>query len=234
MGLLEDFEKIIQGGFKENTIYLLRGPPGSGKTVFTLTLLKELLDKGSRCVYLTTELTPEELKTHAKRGFGLDFGTYEKAGKLRLIDGCSWKLGKRNHGIVDVSDLSFFSHTLSEILLEFGDHFFVVFDSLTSLLLYNETTAVAKFMQVQVARWRAAGISALVIIEEGVNDEQTVQLLSYFVDGIFETRLEAKDGLERRFRVLSLKTGAHRTDWIPFAIDKDMLHFQIPGGDKLG
>ncbi|MEM3030421.1 MAG: hypothetical protein QXH27_01685 [Candidatus Micrarchaeia archaeon] len=46
-----------------------------------------------------------------------------------------------------------------------------------------------------------------------MHDEQVVNALSFFMDGVFETRLVPTDGdFRREFRVMTLKNAAHRLE----------------------
>lgn len=237
--LLSDFEKIIDGGLRENTIYLIRGLPGSGKTSFCVTLLGELLEKGEECVYLTTELSPKDLMKHTKNGFGLDFERYVREGKLLFLDACSWKTGKSGPEVLDVSNLMTVSHELSVLLDEVSSNkrkrFFLFFDSITSLLLYNPVEGVVKFLQVLVERMRMAcenGVPGIFTVETGIHDKTTVNMASFFMDSIFETRkLPVAEDIIRQFRVMTLKSARHETRWLPIKIDKSGFGF-VEGSNR--
>lgn len=233
MGLATDFERIMDGGLRENTIYLVRGLPGTGKTALCTTLMREMLEKGEDVVYLTTELPPATFMAHAKHGFGIDFEPYVKEGRLQFLDACSWKTGGTGKDLLDVSDLMTMSHELGGLLAEVNGkkrkRFFLFFDSVTSLLLYNPVEVVIKFLQVLVARMRETGnpdVPGMFTLETGVHDEKVVNMMSFFMDGVFETRLVPVDSDYRReFRVMALKTGAHRLGWLPVKIERSGFGF---------
>jgi len=67
------FDKVIQGGFIENSVNLLSGGPGTGKTIFSLQFIlngaKLYNEKG---LYISFQETEEELKADLA-GFGLNF-----------------------------------------------------------------------------------------------------------------------------------------------------------------
>lgn len=223
-GLLEEMEKIIEGGLRLNTVYLLRGVPASGKTLFALTVANELMLNGKPVIYLTTELSPEELKESTKAGFGWDFGEFERKGLLLLLDGYSWRLGKadQKERRADITSLSDMSVSLNRWIEEYGrkangQRILVVFDTVSSLLLHNDLADVVKFMQLQVARFREAKVSGLLLLEAGISDESVIERLSFFVDGVFETRLRQADSdIERQFRVLAVRRAMHYAGWLPF------------------
>jgi len=242
--LLEDFQHLIEGGLQENTIYLVRGVPASGKTLFALTLMRELAERGRTVVYLTTELSPEDLRDHVKHGFGWELGELEKQGKLILLDGYSWKVGKCDHDShrVDLTNLSEMSASLACLtqelkqkpLPEDGRPFFFVFDTLSSLVLYNDLTTVIKFMQIQVARFREAKVSSLLLLEEGIDDQPVMEKLSFSVDGMFETKLlEAHGELHRYLRILAVRRAMHYTGWVQFQSTKEGFKFVTPLRERM-
>lgn len=55
------FDKLLGGGFPENTVILLSGGPGSGKTLFGLNFLLEGVAKGEKCCYVTLMENKQEL-----------------------------------------------------------------------------------------------------------------------------------------------------------------------------
>jgi KaiC/GvpD/RAD55 family RecA-like ATPase len=55
------FDDLIAGGFLPGRLYVLSGPPGSGKTTFTSQFIAEGLRNGESCMYITMHETKEEL-----------------------------------------------------------------------------------------------------------------------------------------------------------------------------
>ena len=77
-------DQLIQGGFVKNSVNLLTGETGTGKTIFGTQFLWEGLKKGEPGVYITLEESPEDLRLDVKQ-FGWDFPKYEKSGKCEII-----------------------------------------------------------------------------------------------------------------------------------------------------
>jgi len=79
------FNRLVQGGFKENSINLVVGGPGSGKTIFAVMFLIEGLKKGEPGIYVTFEERKEKLYEDM-RSFGWDLEKYEKEGKFSYLE----------------------------------------------------------------------------------------------------------------------------------------------------
>jgi KaiC/GvpD/RAD55 family RecA-like ATPase len=65
------FDHLVQGGFLPGRLYVLSGPPGSGKTTFTAQFVAEGLRNGEDCLYVTMHESRDEL---AEDMSSYDFG----------------------------------------------------------------------------------------------------------------------------------------------------------------
>lgn len=77
-------DSLMEGGFVENSSYLVTGETGAGKTIFASQFLWHGLQKGDSGVYISMEEEPEEIRGDVER-FGWDFAKYEKKGLLRIL-----------------------------------------------------------------------------------------------------------------------------------------------------
>ncbi|WP_171966840.1 ATPase domain-containing protein [Stenotrophomonas bentonitica] len=59
---VQGLDTILSGGLPQGRLYLLEGPPGSGKTTLSLQYLLQGLKNGERCLYVTLSETAEELR----------------------------------------------------------------------------------------------------------------------------------------------------------------------------
>lgn len=71
------FDQLVDGGFPLGSVTLLTGGPGTGKTTFCSQFLWEGLQKGEKCLYITTEELPDEIKDDASQ-FGYNFDEFEE------------------------------------------------------------------------------------------------------------------------------------------------------------
>ncbi len=77
-------DSLIEGGLLKNTMTLLTGGTGTGKTILCLQFLWEGLQKGEPCVYLSLEEEPEDIRADARQ-FGWDLDKYEDKGMFRIM-----------------------------------------------------------------------------------------------------------------------------------------------------
>lgn len=82
---IEGFDEIIEGGFPRNSIVLISGSPGTGKTIFSLQYIyngvTEFNEKG---VFVTLGEPVDSLRVAGSR-FGMDIAKLEKQKKIALL-----------------------------------------------------------------------------------------------------------------------------------------------------
>jgi circadian clock protein KaiC len=81
---VKGLDKLIQGGFKQGSINLLEGGPGSGKTIFATQFLFEGLKRGEPVAYITFEVMKDKFYENMKV-FGWDLEEYERKGLFYFL-----------------------------------------------------------------------------------------------------------------------------------------------------
>jgi circadian clock protein KaiC len=74
-------ELILTGGVPVGNAILVEGGPGNGKTIFCLTLMKNMCERGKKVLYMSFEEPEEKLKGHME-SFGSNPKEYERKGLL--------------------------------------------------------------------------------------------------------------------------------------------------------
>jgi circadian clock protein KaiC len=77
-------DSLVQGGFKQGSINLIEGGPGSGKTIFAAQFLYEGLKQGEPVAYITFEVIKEKFYENMKL-FGFDLEEYERKGLFHFL-----------------------------------------------------------------------------------------------------------------------------------------------------
>jgi KaiC/GvpD/RAD55 family RecA-like ATPase len=78
------FDGLIEGGIPEGFVVILTGPPGAGKTTFSLQFVMEGLRNNERCIFFSFEEMAEQIIKHTIR-FGWDIGEYVDKGYLEIF-----------------------------------------------------------------------------------------------------------------------------------------------------
>ncbi|MEK6934651.1 MAG: ATPase domain-containing protein [Nanoarchaeota archaeon] len=78
-------DSLVEGGFKKNSVNLIVGEPGSGKTIFAIQFLIEGCIKGEPGIYITFEEKKEKLYEDML-SLGWDLEKFEKKGLFRILE----------------------------------------------------------------------------------------------------------------------------------------------------
>jgi KaiC/GvpD/RAD55 family RecA-like ATPase len=69
---IEGLDKLIEGGLPKESITLVSGPPGGGKSIFCFQFLYEGIKNGEKCLFLTLDKQVDGLLLQSKN-LGFDF-----------------------------------------------------------------------------------------------------------------------------------------------------------------
>jgi KaiC/GvpD/RAD55 family RecA-like ATPase len=80
---VDGFDELVDGGLLRDRLYILSGPPGSGKTTFCSQFVTEGVRAGETCLYLSMHETEQEL-THDMGAYDFGFEKAAHSGKLQF------------------------------------------------------------------------------------------------------------------------------------------------------
>lgn len=86
------FDKLLSGGLPANRLYVISGPPGSGKTTLSSQFIVRGVRNGESVAYISMHESEDELRTDMGQ-FG--FGFEKIASKIKFLD-----LMSENHASV--------------------------------------------------------------------------------------------------------------------------------------
>jgi len=79
------FDDIVQGGLLKDRLYVVSGPPGSGKTTFSTQFITQGAKAGENCLYVTMHETKEELMQDMS-GYEFGFDQVMASGKIQFLN----------------------------------------------------------------------------------------------------------------------------------------------------
>jgi len=79
------FDELVQGGLLKNRLYVVSGPPGSGKTTFSSQFITQGAREGENCLYVTMHETKEELMQDMS-GYEFGFDQVMASGKVQFLN----------------------------------------------------------------------------------------------------------------------------------------------------
>lgn len=195
------FDQLVQGGFKEGSINLVAGGPGSGKTIFAIQFLMEGLVNGEPGVYVTFEERKDKLYQDML-GFGWDLAKYEKEGMFAFLEYTPEQVKKvliEGGGTIDT--------LVSEMKIKR-----MVIDSITSFtLLYKDELTQKESSLALFELINSWGCTAVLTSQDEAPDGSTVTAaLEFEVDSIILLYHFRKKGSRvRAIEVLKMRGTKH-------------------------
>jgi circadian clock protein KaiC len=81
---LHHLDELLNGGLPSDSITLVSGTPGSGKTILCFHFLIAGLQNNEKCLYLTSDERVKNILKQAK-GLGFDFSSWVEQGQLKFL-----------------------------------------------------------------------------------------------------------------------------------------------------
>jgi KaiC/GvpD/RAD55 family RecA-like ATPase len=79
------FDGLVEGGLLRHRLYVVSGPPGSGKTTFCSQFITQGVKKGEDCLYVTMHETEDELQQDMS-GYEFGFDRAMQSDALRFLN----------------------------------------------------------------------------------------------------------------------------------------------------
>jgi len=79
------FDELVEGGLLKDRLYVVSGPPGSGKTTFSSQFITAGAKSGENCLYVTMHETKEELMQDMS-GYEFGFDQVMASGKVQFLN----------------------------------------------------------------------------------------------------------------------------------------------------
>jgi circadian clock protein KaiC len=214
-----ELDRMCGGGFFRDSIILVSGATGTGKTLMVTEFMAGGVENGERCLIFAFEESREQLFRNAI-GWGVDFEKMEKEGKLKVVCRYPETNGLENHLII-----------MKDIIEEFKPNRVAV-DSLSALERVSSLKGFREFI---------IGLTSFIKQQEigGLFTSTTPSLLggysiteahiSTITDSIILLRyVEMYGEMRRGITVLKMRGSMHDKDILEFSIDNRGMHIGKP------
>ncbi len=177
---------------------VLVGPPLVGEKEFIYNYILSKLKGGMPVVIISTDASPDGFKKRYIKGKML-LEKFEDEGLLKYIDCYSKNAGekvvdtssiKRVSGPLALNEISIALNDVQKSFLGKFEGHTVIFNSLSTLLMYSNSNAVARFIQVFISKVKRADGDIIFTLEQGMHDEKTIVTLEHLMDDILEMKKE--------------------------------------------
>jgi len=200
-------DKHMGGGYVKNSVNLISGATGTGKSIFGLQYIWHGLQKKDNGVYISLEQEPEEILADAQL-FGWDFKKYMDQKKCVIEYLSTWNLEELPLIVLD---------RIKEIKAKR-----FVLDSITLVASELEPDRMRSEISEFLNKLKHSGVTSLLICEIPENSKalSTFGIEEYLVDGIVVLNyLEfVAGGSPRSLLVRKMRRTKHGSDIYPFKI----------------
>ena len=214
-----ELDTICSGGFFRDSMVLVSGPTGAGKTLTACHFLGGGITAGERCMAFSFEESDEQLRRNA-RGWGLDFRTAESERLLRIETAFPEAAGLEDHLI-----------RMKAAIEEFQPRRIIV-DSLSALERNTTVKAFREFvigLSAYIKQQEIAGMFTVTTsdLTGGVN--VTDGHISTITDSVILLRyVEIESEIRRALTVLKMRGSSHDKNVREFVINEHGLQVGDP------
>jgi len=217
-------DELMEGGYKESSINLLEGDPGSGKSTFALHYLVAGINAGEKAVYVSVEESRKSFSENMAR-FGFRIDEYEKTGMFLFYE-CT---AQRLKDFLDKGSLG-----IEQDIIQMRAKR-VVIDSISAFVLnYDSEARQRSAVQRLFEKLKSWDVTSLVISES--SQDYSPFGLTYIVDGWIKLYYR-KIGSERvrTLEVLKMRGTKHKTAEVVYRIEDNGINiypnervFEVP------
>jgi len=104
----------------------------------------------------------------------------------------------------------------------------LVFDSLSTLIVYSDAKAVFRFLQVLSGMCKRSNVTSMFSMTRGMHEEIEVQTIKHLMDGVIEMK---EEGARFQLRVQGCGEVISR-HWIDYLLEEDEI--RLTGAFRMG
>ncbi len=210
---IQGLDTILNGGYADSSLILLKGEPGTGKTIFGLSFAHAVLAAGEGVVVATCDEHPDSLVAYLD-SMNMEGSKYAAEGRLQFLDFRPYL----EETVVGEYDLAILQLRIKKAIESAGSNRLVI-DSLENLHLAMKGNTFRPEMM-SLFQWiRDTEITALITAGEHHESGAIHAFEDYAVDCVIQLKQHLESRLMTRYlRVIKQRGSAHGTNEYPFIL----------------
>ncbi|HTW76308.1 MAG TPA: ATPase domain-containing protein [Thermoplasmata archaeon] len=193
-------DDLLYGGYPVSAQILVNGPAHTGKDILARFFSVEGLKNDIPSIWVVTDSTWTQVRDDLA-GLYPKYAEAEKAGMIRFVDLYSRNvmssptavpgvrlLSSTDKGVLD--QLTQSVNSISEELREKHPTYRLIFESVSSLTAYLDTSATFRFLQPFIGRRKIDQAVAYYELDRGMHSDSDLETLEHMVDGSINTKIE--------------------------------------------
>ncbi len=217
-------DELIEGGIVKNSVVLVTGKTGTGKTLFCSSFLYEGAKNGEKGLYITTEETEEDIVKDIQSTFkSWEFERYVNEGAIKII---SVKPTLLEYEEAEIGRfLKLYIYSLLERAKEITCYENVsrlVIDSVSMIEMFLRDPYIARVgLAILIDEIKKLNVTAMLTstIEEGTEKLSGSGIIEYLVDGVIKLDfVPVTEEFQRTLVIRKMRRTNHSTLIHPFKI----------------
>jgi circadian clock protein KaiC len=222
---IKKLDEMSGGGFYRDSIILVSGATGAGKTLISSSFIKGAADVNEKCLFMAFEESREQIYRNAS-GWGIDLEKMEKDGNLKII--CAYP---------ETSTLEDHLLNIQELVKEFKPNR-VAIDSLSALTRTSSEKGFREFVLALTSFLKHEEITGMFTSTTPLltgGSSVTEGNISTITDSIILLRyVEVRGEMLRSFTLLKMRGSKHDCNIRKFTIDHHGLQIGEPFTEASG
>jgi len=214
-----ELDKMAGGGIFRDSIFLVSGPTGGGKTMMSTTFTAQACRSGDKVLVLAYEESREQLLRNAQ-SWGMDFKKWEDEGLLRVLCQYPEAMGLEDHLLMIRREIESFQPDR------------LVMDSISAMERVSNVRNFREFVIGLTSFLKESRVCSLFTSttpELSGGESVTEAHISTITDVIMLLRYVEINGILRRgVAVIKMRGSQHDKQIREFIIDREGLHIQKP------
>ncbi|MEM2934849.1 MAG: RAD55 family ATPase [Candidatus Thermoplasmatota archaeon] len=229
---IDRLDELLKGGIPLKTNVLVYAPPFIGKEIILKRFALSGLKNNEGVIFVLTDNSFSEVREEMSR-LDPSYREYENKGMVRYIDvySKSVELEERDEKVIFIDspvNREKIASSIIQIHRENAGLSRMIFDSLSTLIVYSDAKAVFRFLQVLSGICSRIGLTSLFSMTRGMHDEVEVQTMKHLMDGVIELR---EEGAKMQLRVQGCGEVISR-HWVDYTLEEDEI--RITGAFRMG
>ncbi|HHF55620.1 MAG TPA: hypothetical protein ENL42_01720 [Thermoplasmatales archaeon] len=230
---IDRLDELLKGGIPVKSNVLVYAPPFIGREIILKRFALSGLEEGNDVLFVLTDKSFADMREEMIK-LDKKYEKYEEEGRVRYIDvySTSVELKEESKWAIFVDspiNRERIASSIIQILKEKeGNNHRIVFDSISTLIVYSDAKAVFRFLQVLSGICKRMNATSMFSMTRGMHEEIEVQTIKHLMDGVIELK---EEGARFQLRVQGCGEVISR-HWIDYVLEGEEL--RLTGAFRMG
>lgn len=229
---MDRLDELMKGGIPQKSNVVVYAPPFIGKEIILKRFAAAGLEEGERVIFVLTDKSFADMKEEMEK-LVPSYREYESKGMAQYIDvySSSVELKEESEWVTFVDspvNRERIASSITQSLKKNEGHSRIIFDSISTLIVYSDAKAVFRFLQVLSGVCKRMDATSLFSMTRGMHEEIEVQTIKHLMDGVIELR---EEGARFQLRVQGCGEVISR-HWIDYLLEENEI--RLTGAFRMG